>query len=70
MENQDKEPKVVKWTPEYRKEYQKTYQKEYREKNGEKLAAKDKKWVAENREKWNAYQREYKRLKRLDKGSV
>jgi hypothetical protein len=69
MENQDKTPKENKWTPEFRKAYQREYQKKYREKNGVHLIKKAAEWVANNRDRWNEYQREYKRMKAAQKNS-
>lgn len=53
--NTKKEPKVSKWTDEYRKEYQREYARQNKEYKTKYAAL----WRDKNREKYKEYQREY-----------
>lgn len=56
----------AKYWAEHKEAISKRRKKEYLKNRG-KILARNKKWLKDNKDKWNAYQREYRAKLRLDK---
>lgn len=63
LKDYPKDPEKVR---EYNKAYYQRHKQEIREKYKEARKEATKRWIENNRDKWNAYQREYQRNRRAD----